>query len=711
MKPGRSSDGCFVAGRFLRWIVPAIGILLAVAGSGDSVGSGPATSSGVQVTMSVPFVRESIDEIRALAPLRERTVPENRAIPFHRIPREPGTTGQEELPSADPALAAPLETSYPAPSAPVLDRSFAGLGNPPHGEDVIPPDTMGAVGPNHLVSLLNSDFGVFDKTTGAVLQQTSLQSFWASLDNATVQPADFPFDTKVLYDPPSDRFFAVTLGGTNSPDSWILVAVSSTSDPTGAWDKWAIDADLDNNVQSNDNWADFPGVGLDANNLYVSANMFSNLDDFQYSKIWVLPKAQLLAGSPIITWTEFPEPLGSSSSMQPAHTFGSAPAEYFLFEGAANRLSMAWMDNTSGAPVWHPPVQVVVTPYFSSDSLPAATQFGNDNGIDTSNTRLLNVVYRNGALWTVHTVPSAGTTKTEVAWYKVNPAEGTVSAQGRISDPTRWYYYPSIGVNQDNVAAIGFSGSSSREYAGGYYTIVRPSSGTADPVSLLKPGVAPYYKTGQTLGAGAGTDNRWGDYSATVVDPSDDTSFWTLQEYAESPVAGVSRWGTWWGKFHLSDVAAPSGLSATVGTGVQVTLAWTDSSANESGFRIERRTPPGGAYSVIGTVGQGITTFVDNTDTGLAQDTNYFYRVESFDAGGGSYSNEVFVTTTQIAPPGTGGGGGGGGCLSISRSGAEASFATSLFSAAILLLPACALGLRRISLRFARKPAFRHPAC
>jgi hypothetical protein len=399
--------------------------------------------------------------------------------------------------------------------------------------------------------------------------------------------------------------------------------------------------------------------------------------------------------------------------MQPAHTFGSAPAEYFLFEGATNRLSMAWMDNTSGAPVWHSPVQVVVTPYVSSNFLPAAEQFGNDNGIDTSDTRLLNVVYRNGALWTVHTVPSTGTTKTEVAWYRINPVAGTVPAQGRISDPTRWYYYPSIGVNQDDVAAIGFSGSSSREYAGGYYTIVRPSSGTADPVSLLKPGEAPYYKTGQTLGIpGGGTDNRWGDYSATVVDPTDDVTFWTLQEYAESPVAGVSRWGTWWGKFHPSAVAAPSGLSATVGTGVQVTLAWTDSSANESGFRIERRTPPGGAYGVIGTVGPGATSFVDNTDTGLTQDTNYFYRVESFDAGGGSYSNEVFVTTTQTALPGTGGGGGGGGgCLSITRSGGEAPFATSLFSAAILLLPACVPGLRRFSLRFARKLALRHPAC
>lgn len=693
---------------FLRWIVPAAVILLAVAGSGDSVGSEPTTLTGAQVTMSVPFVRESIDEIRALAPLRTRAVPEHRAIPFHRIPRRSGAAEEAGLPFAGPALAAPpLLASSPAPSAAALDSSFAGLGNPPNSQgDVIPPDTMGAVGPNHLVSLLNSDFGVFNKSTGAVLQKIPLQSFWASLGTAAGQPADFPFDTKVLYDPVSTRFFAVTLGGTQSPDSWIMIAVSATSDPTGLWSKWAIDADRDNNTQLFNNWADFPGVGLDGNNLYVSANMFSNLDSFQYSKVWVLSKPQLLSGSVSITWTEFRNPPGSDFNMQPAQTFGAAPAEYFLYEGAASGLSMARIDNSSGTPTWHAPTAVSVAPYASVNALPGAPQSGNDNTIDTSDTRLLNVVYRASSLWTVHTVQSPATVKTEVSWYQIDPGTATVLSQGRISDPTRWYYYPSIGVNQDNIAAIGFSGSSSREYVGGYYTIVRPSSGIADPVSLLKTGEAPYYKTL------SGTDNRWGDYSATVVDPTDNVTFWTLQEYAQTPdpVTGASRWGTWWGKFHPSDVAAPSGLSATAGTGVQVTLTWTDSSVNELGFKIERRLLPAGGFSVIATVGLGITSFVDNTDTGLVAGANYFYRVESFNAGGGAYSNEAYVTTTATAPAAPGGGGGGG-CLSITRSAGQVTVGTSIFSVGLLLLPACVLGLRRFFRRQERTDPIRHPLC
>src|SRR5512140_1735234 len=330
MNPRRYFHERRAACLFLRWIVPSIVMLIAVAGSADPVGSGPGTSTGVQVTMSVPFVRESIDEIRALAPCPERTVRGDRVIPFHRIPRRSGEIRRSGLPSAGPSLAAPSFASSPAPLAPAIDN-FAGLGNPPHTQgDIVPPDTMGAAGPNHLVSLLNSDFGVFSKTSGAVLQKITLQSFWGSLGTAAGQPADSPYDTKIFYDPSSGRFFAVTLGGPNSPtDSWILVAVSSTPDPTGAWSKWAIDADLDNKTQQFENWADFPGVGVDSNNLYVCATVFSNSNVFQYAKIWVFPKAQLLSGSSSITWSEIRNPPGSSFSMQPAYTFGAASSAYF----------------------------------------------------------------------------------------------------------------------------------------------------------------------------------------------------------------------------------------------------------------------------------------------------------------------------------------------------------------------------------------------
>jgi hypothetical protein len=358
---------------------------------------------------------------------------------------------------------------------------------------------MGAAGPFHLVALPVSDFGVFDKATGALLQSVPLDEFWANL--VTDGPADFPFDTRVLFDQHSGRFVAVALDCTVNPNSWLMIAVSATDNALGTWNKWAIDADMDGTVQTL-NWADFPGVGIDAHNLYVAANMFQGTTPrYQYSKVWVIPKAQLLAGqTPDLTWTEFPNPPGSRSTMQPAHIFGSSSAEYVVFEDwnpNATRLLLATIDNVTGTPVWHPPSAVAVDPYVQSFDLfldlgKDAPQAGETRGIDTADTRLWNAVLRNGFLWATHHVGAGG--KTEAAWYRIDPATSSVSAQGRISDPTRWYYFPSIAVNQDDAAAIGFSGSSSAEYAGGYYTILRPPYVEAEPVALLKSGEDTYFK-------------------------------------------------------------------------------------------------------------------------------------------------------------------------------------------------------------------------
>jgi hypothetical protein len=445
---------------------------------------------------------------------------------------------------------------------------------------------------------------------------------------------------------------------------------------------------------------------VDQFNIYVTTNMFDNNDNFQYGKAWIIPKPQLLTNpGPTITFFEFHGPLFSGLSRQPAHTFGAASETYLVSEGAPSQLLLTRIDNVSGIPVLNSPATVAVAAYVRMSSTPGAPQLGNDNTIDTADTRLLNTVYRNGSVWATHHVvgPSG---KVEVAWYRIDPGTGTVESQGRVTDPNRWYYYPSISVNKDNIAAIGFSGSSTTEYVGGYYTIVRPSSNVAEAVNLLKAGEAPYWKTL------TGTENRWGDFSATVVDPSDDMTFWTLQEYAQTPdpATGSSRWGTWWGTFHPSDVLPPTGLTATADNGTQVTLRWTDPATNETGYVVERKVGAAGTFGVL-TSPPLPPNSVTYTDTaGLVAGTTYYYRVGAAGSTGTSYSIEVSVTTPGSPPP-SGGGGGGGGCLFVTRSGGEASFCTSLISAGILLLPAFALGWRRFSRRRVRTAPIRHPLC
>jgi subtilisin family serine protease len=97
----------------------------------------------------------------------------------------------------------------------------------------------------------------------------------------------------------------------------------------------------------------------------------------------------------------------------------------------------------------------------------------------------------------------------------------------------------------------------------------------------------------------------------------------------------------------VSPPAAPANLSATAVSSSQINLSWTDQSANETGFQIERKTGAGGAYAQIGTATANTMT---HNDTGLAEGTAYFYRVRAVNGGGNSaFSNEA--SATPVSPP------------------------------------------------------------
>src|SRR5205814_2053493 len=56
-------------------------------------------------------------------------------------------------------------------------------------------------------------------------------------------------------------------------------------------------------------------------------------------------------------------------------------------------------------------------------------------------------------------------------------------------------------------------------------------------------------------GTAAYTGSRWGDFSGTTIDPSDNTTFWTMQEYATST---SPRWSNWVTSFNVGACTAPS---------------------------------------------------------------------------------------------------------------------------------------------------------
>ena len=79
---------------------------------------------------------------------------------------------------------------------------------------------------------------------------------------------------------------------------------------------------------------------------------------------------------------------------------------------------------------------------------------------------------------------------------------------------------------------VGFSGCRATEYIGAFYRSRRTDGTWMSRPELIQAGRDPF------------TADRWGDYSATTIDPNDG-SFWTVQEYAHTVPLWGYPWGTW----------------------------------------------------------------------------------------------------------------------------------------------------------------------
>jgi chitodextrinase len=98
----------------------------------------------------------------------------------------------------------------------------------------------------------------------------------------------------------------------------------------------------------------------------------------------------------------------------------------------------------------------------------------------------------------------------------------------------------------------------------------------------------------------------------------------------------------------LTPPAAPSNLVATAASSSSINLAWSDNSASETGFKIERSTSPTTGFTLITSLGTNVTSY---TNTGLAAATTYYYRVRAYNSAGDSGYSNTANAITQATPP------------------------------------------------------------
>jgi hypothetical protein len=423
------------------------------------------------------------------------------------------------------------------------------------GEGFIPPDQGSAVGPNSYLEMVNLTYAIYNKNGTTAVAPTTLNTFYA---NAGVSGLGNNLsDPRVVYDQVSQRWFAAAIT-TNSNSNNIVLAVSQTSDPAGAWKATQFRANTILN-----NFADYPTIAVDKNGFYIASNNFLNGSTFDGVALTSIPKADLLnAGGPIVTNRTHTESVGPTT-LPGLSPFTLAPVTTFdtRNNGVANYGTVIATDGFTPATVLHrynvlnpetnasvltPDTPITVPQYWNNQNAhqPNGTQTlnGGDFRIGSNN------VYEvGGKIWGAQSIlPSAATGSgayDAIRWYEIDEATNTLLQSGTIKDPHHDYIYPSIAANAAGAVVIGFTATgdnTTTSFPGSWYVGGTTTGGVTTfgaPVQL-KNGFGNYSIVG-------GGRNRWGDFSAISIDPTNSNDFWIAEEVASPGGFGFpTLWGT-----------------------------------------------------------------------------------------------------------------------------------------------------------------------
>lgn len=448
----------------------------------------------------------------------------------------------------------------------------------------INPDTMGAVGP-YFCELLNgktnpptlSAFAVYSKSSGTngPLVQTNINGFFAVHDpvDGTNYPTGSMTDTRILYDPQSQCWIATAI----DTGSWQVMlavctnAINATNLTTG-WNRYVLRV-----LQTQNGYvsSDFDTPGLDGNGIYLSVLQRGPTN---YTHTFVaIKKPDIYLGTNTATYITTSNFDSTLLTVQPVVNFDAVPSDGYAwlvakgppnltnYQGGAVFYRRLQWSGTNAA--WADTNWLTVSTstnyqdYYDLDSTNGVSGISAPQAPNTTNSaivlydvgsRLAASTIRNGFLWTCHAVglssngtytndaSGTGVTRSGAQWLKmqISPDNSSLSLadHGRLYDTNSttdnpwWYGFPSLMVNCAGDMVLGLSGSTATNYLSAFYTW-RISSGAMP----AQPGLI--------QGGTSQSPSRTGDYSATTLDPTDDWTFWTVQQYGTNLSTSVA-WGT-----------------------------------------------------------------------------------------------------------------------------------------------------------------------
>jgi hypothetical protein len=523
----------------------------------------------------------------ALASMAAAPAPAKAAAPLFRGGPSHVDSPRRSAPAGAPASAAPASTAAPHMRAPgsagpnpgttrkrvarslgaaqpqipnaLSDLAINFQGTADTGN--FPPDPIIAAGPSNVVLAVNTNVDIYAKT-GSKLKSQSIKDVFAGLSPGANQPR--LFDPWVVYDPYASRFWLIAVAGNNSPhNSTLLIAVSKGSDATQGWDAFSIDPAL-NGSDHIDNWCDFPKLGYDTRAIYLTCNMFDfpiedaangiEGGDFNYAKVFVLTKDQLINGTCCQWWSfwDVRERGGEAAwAIEPARMHGATDAdgEYLADAHGGGTIGDAievWhIANpqnccTGGAtgPDFTSNVQGVDHFVPAPDARQPGTSVTLDTGSRRGDTRLQTLIWQGGHLSTAQNL-GCPDGRTVCASYTEVDTSGYPSMRvvnDWVTDNSRDRFYPSLDINGAGNKTMVYSVSGPNLFAGTSFLFI-PSAAICtscfNTETSIASGQAAYDRITTT------SQQRWGDYSGAAPDPDGD-GIWVFGEFA----ASAGRWGT-----------------------------------------------------------------------------------------------------------------------------------------------------------------------
>jgi len=472
-----------------------------------------------------------------------------------------GPTGQ------DPAL----QTFEPAIGAATVGANFEGVNNV---NGVLPPDTVGDIGPNHYVQMVNLSFAIYDRNGTKLYGPVNSNTLWQNFGGPCETTNDG--DPVVLYDHLADRWIMTQFALPRYPRGpfYECIAVSQTPSPLGSWHRYEFQI-------SSSKLNDYPKFGVWPDGYYMSINQFSckpiGCSWAGAGAVAFERDAMINGQSARMVYFDLYNVDSNLGGMLPADLDGPVPPT-----GAPNPFAQmddnAWGYSGDQLQIWnfHVDWNNPANSTFTFNKAMSVSSFDSDMcgyarncipqpggvNVDALSDRLMfRLQYRNfgshQTLMVNHTVDATGSDRAGIRWYELRDTGSgwNVYQQATYSPDGANRWVGSIAMNGAGDIGLGYSVSS---------TSISPSirfTGrlAGDPLNQMTQGEG-------TIINGNGyqthTAGRWGDYAMMAVDPVDDCTFWFTTEYYNS--VSSAGWRTRIGSFKLANCGAPADTAPTV---------------------------------------------------------------------------------------------------------------------------------------------------